>query len=139
MYVWCAAADAGFYGIFVSPFHAISQAMISEVVPRGNEFMFFSLFTIVSQTSVVGLVVTTAIIERTGNTNLPFTFLLGLGVVAMIILCFVDVEQSHFECRKYLEDEAVGIYMLRHGEVREVADKLREAERQRRQEASDEV
>ncbi|BEJ04128.1 hypothetical protein CcaverHIS641_0113030 [Cutaneotrichosporon cavernicola] len=114
----------GFYGVFVSPFRAVSQAMISEVVPRGKEFLFFSLFAIVSQTSVVGFAVARAIIDRSGNTNLAFTFLLALGSVAMIILSRVDVEQSHYECRKYLEDEAVHVYHLRHGQVHEVAEKL---------------
>ncbi|CAK9784681.1 unnamed protein product [Cutaneotrichosporon oleaginosum] len=133
------ALGIGFYGIFVSPFHAISQAMVSEVVPRGKEFMFFSLFAIVSQTSVVGLVVAKAIIDRTGNNNMPFTFLLGLGVIAMGILSTVDISKSRYECRKYLEEEAVNVYMMRHGEVREVADKLALEEKQRRQEAADQV
>ncbi|GMK57443.1 hypothetical protein CspeluHIS016_0402770 [Cutaneotrichosporon spelunceum] len=114
----------GFYGVFVSPFRAISQAMISEVVPRGKEFLFFSLFAIVSQTSVVGYAAARAIIDKSGNTNLAFTFLLVLGILAMMILSRVDVEQSHYECRKHLEDEAVQVYYLRHGEVREVAEKL---------------
>ncbi|TXT09663.1 uncharacterized protein COLE_03597 [Cutaneotrichosporon oleaginosum] len=118
---------------------AISQAMVSEVVPRGKEFMFFSLFAIVSQTSVVGLVVAKAIIDRTGNNNMPFTFLLGLGVIAMGILSTVDISKSRYECRKYLEEEAVNVYMMRHGEVREVADKLALEEKQRRQEAADQV
>ncbi|BEJ17679.1 hypothetical protein CspHIS471_0610800 [Cutaneotrichosporon sp. HIS471] len=120
--VW--SKSARFYGLFVSPFRALSQAMISEVVPRGKEFLFFSLFAIVSQTSVVGFAVARAIIDRSGNTNLAFTFLLALGSVAMILLSRVDVEQSHYECRKYLEDEAVHVYHLRHGQVHEVAEKL---------------
>lgn len=53
-----------------------------------------------------------AIIDRSGNNNMPFTFLLGLGFVALLILATVDVDKSRRECRRYLEDEAVRVYKL---------------------------
>lgn len=43
---------------------------------------------------------------------MPFTFLLGLGVFAVVILWFVDVGKSRVECRRYLEDEATKVYKL---------------------------
>lgn len=55
---------------------------------------------------------------------MPFTFLLGLGFVALMILFAVDVDKSRRECRKYLEDEALRIYKLGHDQVRPVADKV---------------
>lgn len=95
------------------PWYAISQAMISEVVPRGCEFLFFSLFSIIGKTSsFIGPFVSSAIIDRSGNTNMPFTFLLALGTVAMGILFAVDVDKSRKECRKYLEGEAIRVYKL---------------------------
>lgn len=53
-----------------------------------------------------------AIIDRSGNNNMPFTFLLALGALAMVILFMVNVDKSRVECRKYLDDEAVRIYKL---------------------------
>lgn len=111
--VWEFWLYQAYYGIFVCPWYAISQAMISEVVPRGKEFLFFALFSIIGKTSsFIGPFVSSAIIDRSGNTNMPFTFLLALGFVAMGILFAVDVDKSRKECRKYLEDEAVRIYKL---------------------------
>ncbi|TYJ57909.1 hypothetical protein B9479_001264 [Cryptococcus floricola] len=108
---WEFWAYQAFYGIAVCPWYAISQAMISEVVPRGKEFLFFALFSIIGKTSsFIGPFVSSAIIDDSGNTNMPFTFLLGLGVVSVGILACVDVEKSRMECRKYLEDEAIRVY-----------------------------
>ncbi|KAL1404821.1 hypothetical protein Q8F55_008431 [Vanrija albida] len=102
-----------YYGVFVCPWYAISQAMISEVVPRGKEFLFFALFSIIGKTSsFIGPFVSSAIQDRSGNGNMPFTFLLALGVVSAGILVCVDVQKSHKECRQYLDDEAVRIYKL---------------------------
>lgn len=73
--------------------------------------MFFALFSIIGKTSsFIGPFVSSAIIDDSGNTNMPFTFLLGLGVVSVGILACVDVEKSRKECRKYLEDEAIRVY-----------------------------
>ncbi|KAL8934899.1 MAG: hypothetical protein Q9211_004994, partial [Gyalolechia sp. 1 TL-2023] len=72
-----------FYGLFVCPWYAYSQIMISEVTPRGKEFLFFSLFSIVGKTSsFVGPLVSSAIIDASprGNTSTPFYFLFGLSL-----------------------------------------------------------
>ncbi|WVQ66630.1 uncharacterized protein L199_004815 [Kwoniella botswanensis] len=115
---WEFWAYQAFYGIFVCPWYAISQAMISEVVPRGKEFLFFALFSIIGKTSsFIGPFVSSAIIDRSGNTNMPFTFLLALGVVSVGILACVNVEKSRKECRKYLEDEAIRVYGMNSAEV----------------------
>ncbi|WWC93161.1 uncharacterized protein L201_008129 [Kwoniella dendrophila CBS 6074] len=115
---WEFWAYQAFYGIFVCPWYAISQAMISEVVPRGKEFLFFALFSIIGKTSsFIGPFVSSAIIDDSGNTNMPFTFLLALGVVSVGILACVNVDKSRKECRKYLEDEAIRVYGMSSAEV----------------------
>ena len=53
---------------------------------------------------------------------MPFTFLLALGTVSVVILYFVDVDKSRRECRKYLEDEAFRVYGMTEGEVVIVGD-----------------
>jgi MFS-type transporter involved in bile tolerance (Atg22 family) len=53
-----------YYGLFVCPWYSYSQTMISEVTPRGKEFLFFSLFSIMGKTSAfVGPIVSSAIID----------------------------------------------------------------------------
>lgn len=58
-----------------------------------------------------------AIIDRSGNNNMPFTFLLALGFVSLLILLCVDVDKSRRECRRYLEEEAIRIYKLSEREI----------------------
>lgn len=60
--------------------------------------------------SFIGPFVSSAIIERSGNTNMPFTFLFALGALAVIILFLVDVDKSRVECRAYLEEEVETVY-----------------------------
>lgn len=83
--------------------------MISEVTPRGKEFLFFSLFSIMGKTSAfIGPLVSSAIIDASpsGNNSLPFYFLLGLSVLSFLLLFFfVDLEESRVEQEKFLHDE----------------------------------
>ena len=98
-----------FYGLFVCPWYSYSQIMISEVTPRGKEFLFFSLFSIMGKTSAfIGPIVSSAIIDASPNHNnsLPFYFLFGLSILSMLLLaCFVDLKKSRIEQEKFLEDE----------------------------------
>ena len=84
-----------FYGLFVCPWYSYSQIMISEVTPRGKEFLFFSLFSIMGKTSAfIGPIVSSAIIDASPsqNNSLPFYFLFGLSIVSMLLLAiFVDL------------------------------------------------
>jgi hypothetical protein len=77
------------------------------------QFLFFAIFSIIGKTSsFIGPFVSAAIIDRSGNKNMPFTFLLGLGVFSVAILWLVDVDKSRIECRKYLEGEATKMYSM---------------------------
>ena len=87
--------------------------MISEVTPRGKEFLFFSLFSIMGKTSAfVGPIVSSAIIDadstetKAGNESLPFYFLFGLSLLSMLLLYFfVDLKKSRLEQDAFLEEE----------------------------------
>src|SRR5690242_20098614 len=84
--------------------------MISEVTPRGKEFLFFSLFNIIGKTSsFIGPLVSSAIIDASGgNNNTPFYFLFGLSVASFLFLLFaVDLKKSRVEQQKFLEDEMI--------------------------------
>ena len=98
-----------FYGLFVCPWYSYSQIMISEVTPRGKEFLFFSLFSIVGKTSsFIGPIVSSAIIDASphGNNSTPFYFLFGLSALsAGLLVMFLDVKKSRVEQEKFLAGE----------------------------------
>ena len=87
--------------------------MISEVTPRGKEFLFFSLFSIIGKTSsFIGPLVSSAIIDAAGrahNANsTPFYFLFALSCASFLfLLFFVDVKKSRIEQAEFLERERV--------------------------------
>lgn len=97
------------YGLFVCPWYSYSQIMISEVTPRGKEFLFFSLFSIMGKTSAfIGPIVSSAIIDASPshNNNLPFYFLLGLTLFSFGLLAFfVDLKKSRKEQAAFLARE----------------------------------
>lgn len=85
--------------------------MISEVTPRGREFLFFSLFSIIGKTSsFIGPLVSSAIIDATpsGNASTPFYFLTGLSAGSFLLLVFfVDLDKSRKEQMVFLEAEEI--------------------------------
>ncbi|KAI5464400.1 putative autophagy protein [Mariannaea sp. PMI_226] len=107
--VWEVWVYQAFYGLFVCPWYSYSQIMISEVTPRGHEFLFFSLFSIVGKTSsFIGPIVSSAIIDATpsGNVSTPFYFLFGLSLVSFgILVVGVDLEKSRREQDRFLEEK----------------------------------
>lgn len=83
--------------------------MISEVTPRGKEFLFFSLFSIIGKTSsFIGPLVSSAIIDASphGNTSTPFYFLFSLSSVSFaLLIVFVDLKKSRVEQTAFLQKE----------------------------------
>lgn len=83
--------------------------MISEVTPRGKEFLFFSLFSIIGKTSsFIGPIVSSAIIDAspTHNNSTPFYFLFVLSLLSFVLLFFcVDLKKSRKEQELFLEEE----------------------------------
>lgn len=85
--------------------------MISEVTPRGKEFLFFSLFSIIGKaSSFIGPLVSSAIIDASPskNNSMPFYFLFGLSLAsAGFIWWLVDLGESRVEQEAFLERERV--------------------------------
>ncbi|KAL8692626.1 MAG: hypothetical protein Q9218_002390 [Villophora microphyllina] len=110
-HVWEVWVYQTFYGLFVCPWYSYSQIMISEVTPRGKEFLFFSLFSIIGKTSsFIGPLVSSAIIDASpnGNNSTPFYFLFGLGLASAILLVVgVDLKKSRWEQERFVEDERI--------------------------------
>ena len=83
--------------------------MISEVTPRGKEFLFFSLFSIIGKTSsFIGPLVSSAIIDASphGNNSTPFYFLFGLSCLSGVFLVtFLNLKKSRVEQETFLAEE----------------------------------
>lgn len=104
--VWEVYWYNAYFGFFMSPYYAYSSTMMSCVCPRGKEFLFFSMFSTINKTSsFIGPFVTSAIIDRTGNTNTGFSFTFGLSVLSLICVSFLSEEKSRVECEQFLLDE----------------------------------
>ncbi|KAF9893815.1 hypothetical protein FE257_009985 [Aspergillus nanangensis] len=105
--VWEFWVYQAFYGVFVCPWYSYSQIMISEVAPRGHDFLFFSLFSIIGKTSsFIGPLISSAIIDATpsGNGSTPFYFLFGLSVASFAVLAiWLDLDKSRKEQEQFLK------------------------------------
>lgn len=86
---------------------------ISEITPRGKEFLFFSLFGIIGKTSsFVGPFVSSAIIDHANNssgndsTSLAFYFLMPVSLVSTVgLIVGVNVRKSKKEQDIFLAEE----------------------------------
>lgn len=131
------------WGVFVCPWYSYSQTMvsfprlisgplltavkISEVTPRGKEFLFFSLFNVMGKaSSFIGPIVSSALVDAspTKNNSTPFYFLAALCAASFVVIAFfIDLEKSRKEQEKFLEDEraarqemesSIGLHLLTH-------------------------
>lgn len=95
--------------------------MISEITPRGREFLFFSLFGVVGKTSsFIGPLVSSAIVDRAAAggwadggggaskaASAPFLFLFALSLVSCVGLAWgVDLGKSRREQEGFLAKES---------------------------------
>ena len=83
--------------------------MVSEVTPRGKEFLFFSLFSIIGKTSsFIGPLVSSAIIDASPglNNSTPFYFLFSLSLASFVLLAWgVNLKRSREEQGEFLKEE----------------------------------
>ncbi|KAJ5185324.1 Major facilitator superfamily domain general substrate transporter [Penicillium cf. griseofulvum] len=85
-----------------------AQTMISELMPRGYDNMFFALFGITNRaSSIIGPNVIQAIINNTHNSWMGFPFLFAICAAAMITICFVDIKRGREDCRKFTEQRKI--------------------------------
>ena len=89
---------------------SIVSWQISEVTPRGKEFLFFSLFGVIGKTSsFFGPFISSAIIDHSNNrnpTSSVFYFLMPLSLVSTFALIVgVDVQKSKREQDRFLAEE----------------------------------
>lgn len=95
------------YGLTLGPQFSYGQAFMAELVPRGREYMFFSLLGIVSKGSAwIGPIVSSAIVDGSGNQWTGFPWAMSLILVPFIGIFFIDEVESRRECAEYLAREA---------------------------------
>ncbi|KAJ5094109.1 hypothetical protein N7456_009970 [Penicillium angulare] len=91
------------FGLFQAPYYAYAQTMISELMPRGYDNMFFALFGITNRaSSVIGPNVIQAIINNTRNNRMGFPFLFAICAAAMVAIGF-----GREDCRNFTEQRKV--------------------------------
>ncbi|CAP94354.1 hypothetical protein E8E15_004023 [Penicillium rubens] len=96
------------FGLFQAPYYAYAQTMISELMPRGYDNMFFALFGITNRaSSIIGPNVIQAIINNTHNSWMGFPFLFAICAAAMATICFVDIKKGREDCREFTEQRKI--------------------------------
>ena len=133
----------------VSYSHNRSSSQISEVTPRGKEYLFFSLFSIVGKTSsFLGPIISSAIVDASTssssssstadppNNNTPFYFLTAISVLSFAGLWwYLDLDESRREQERFLREEARVRRVLR---LKEEEEEEGEEERRLRERLMDE-
>ncbi|RDW87444.1 autophagy-related protein [Coleophoma crateriformis] len=95
------------YGFTFGAQFSYGQAFMAELVPRGREYLFFSLLGIVSKGSAwIGPIVSSAIVDSNGNQWTAFPFAAALVLVPWVGIFFISEEKSRKECAEYLAREA---------------------------------
>ncbi|CAG8949663.1 hypothetical protein HYFRA_00003981 [Hymenoscyphus fraxineus] len=106
------------YGITFGIQFSYGQAFMAELIPRGREYMFFGLLGIVSKGSAwIGPIVSSAIVDRTGNQWTAFPFIAALIFVPWVGIFFISESKSRVECAEYLAREAADLRKVGHEEV----------------------
>ncbi|KAI8047442.1 autophagy-related protein 22-like protein [Gilbertella persicaria] len=99
-YVWS--------GLFTAPIWAWQNTMLAELVPRGKENLFFGLFGVINKgSSWIGPVVIGAITQYTDNLWKGWPFVLGLFVLSLIIIWFIDVDKAKIDITNYLAEQDI--------------------------------
>jgi MFS-type transporter involved in bile tolerance (Atg22 family) len=107
---------AGQYGFTLGAQFGYGQAFMAELVPRGREYMFFSLLGIVSKGSAwIGPIVSSAIVDDTGNQWTAFPWVAALTFVPWVGIFFIDEVKSRKECAEYLANEAKDLRKVKPG------------------------
>lgn len=106
------------YGLALGPQFSYGQAFMAELIPRGREYMFFSLLGIVSKGSAwIGPIVSSAIVDRSGNQWTAFAFVAALTLLPTVGIFFISEERAKLEAVEYLSREAKDLRRLAEGDV----------------------
>ncbi|KAK6539601.1 Autophagy protein 22 [Orbilia ellipsospora] len=96
-------ALAVWFGFVLGGQGGYCRSLFSELVPRGSEAAFFALYAITDKgSSVFGPTVVGIITDRWGDIRLAFWFILGLLLVPLPFLYFVDVDRGKLAAENFV-------------------------------------
>ncbi|KAJ3237473.1 Autophagy protein 22 [Chytriomyces hyalinus] len=94
------------YGCLLGAIQSFSRVMYGELIPRGHEGEFFSLYSITDKgSSWFGPLIVGAITDATHEIRYGFIFLFFMLLVSVGCVAFVDVEAGRNEAEKFNKDD----------------------------------
>lgn len=111
--LWEFWAYSALFGLSLGPQFSYGQAFMAELIPRGREYMFFSLLGISSKGSAwIGPIVCSAIVDKSGNQWTAFAFVAALTLVPTVGIFFISEKKGRVEAVEYLARESKDLRKL---------------------------
>lgn len=99
-------ATCVYHGLMLGAIQSFCRVMFSELLPKGHENEFFSLYSITDKGSAwIGPLVSGVIADRTHNLRNAFWFLALLLLVPIFILASIDMRLGKQEADDYVKSE----------------------------------
>ncbi|ORX38518.1 autophagy-related protein 22-like protein [Kockovaella imperatae] len=93
-------------GVGFGGYYSYARALWAELIPKGRETSFFSLYAIADRSaSFFGPLMVAAITQSTGRFDYAWFLLLIMMLLSIPPLLWVNVEQGKIEADRYLEKE----------------------------------
>lgn len=92
---------AVWYGISLGGLSAVSRSVFSQIIPKGRESTFFSLFSITDKgSSIVGPVLVGFLTDKTHNIRYSFYLLFALLMLSLPVLNMLDLVRGKREAEE---------------------------------------
>jgi len=101
-------------GLFIGPSYSFKQTMMSELVPPGFEFMFFSLSNLSSHSaSIIGPNVIQVIINKSGSNWKGFPVLFILNALGCLVVVFgINMPKGRHAAAQWARGTGAGMVIL---------------------------
>ena len=84
-----------FYGLNLGSVQSFSRSTFGAMIPEGMEANMYALYNVTDRgSSWIGPGVVAAILSATGNIRYAFLYPIGMLLVPMVVLYFVDVQRG---------------------------------------------
>ncbi|CCC68974.1 hypothetical protein NCAS_0B08900 [Naumovozyma castellii] len=92
---------AMWYGISLGGLSAVSRSLFSQIIPRGKESTFFSIFSITDKgSSIVGPFLIGLVTDKTHNIRYAFYVLFALLLISLPVMNCLNVERGRREAQE---------------------------------------
>lgn len=100
------------HGLLLGATQSSCRVLFSELLPKGHEAKFFSLYEVTDKGSTwVGPLAAALIAQVTGDIRYSFIFILGMMILPIFIFRGIDVAKGKEEARRYVEEESNSVEM----------------------------